>query len=253
MLRPSARRSPRLVVGAAALLVGCASSLTIPPPLAHRVTVLPLQVEGAPFAETAIRFGDTVAHDIHSTGQPTPNPFGSYLTEDRYAYGYVFGVGGTDRAAVDCEAAFGFIDTVFGTGAGADIEIRTPSAVKIQLLCNVRPLVEGGPAGRITLASREGMFNLAPTVAVSGELDLAITIQNSGVSATRGWTLSVGVDFSALTGASAALLDLRGPLSLRLSQRASAATRDRLQSLVPAFVLYSAYERLRMRAGAIRL
>lgn len=227
---------------------GCGPSLTIPPSLARRVTVVPIQVDGAAFAETEIRLGDSVAHDIHTTGTPRPNPAGTYLAADRYGFSYVFRVGDAERSAVDCEAAFGYSDGTQGSTTGPDVEMHTPAAVKIQFTCNIRPLAADARGGHLALKTREGMFNLAPTVIIAGDLDLEATVQNSGISATRGWTTTVGVDFSIPAGTSAALLDLRGPPSLRISQRLSPETRDAVGSLVPAFVLYSPYERLRMRS-----
>jgi hypothetical protein len=244
----SIQRKLRTLAGLLLAATGCAPSLTIPPSLARRVTIVPIQVEGARFGETEIRTGSSVAHDIHTTGTPRPNPSGTYIGEDRYGFSYAVRVNDTEQSAVDCEAVFGYSDGTFGNASGPDVEMRTPTAVKIQLACNVRPLAASVRGGHFALKTREGMFNLAPTVVIGGDLDLDVTLQSSGISATRGWTLTVGVDFSTLTGAKVAVLDLRRPASLRMSQHLSAQTRGALESLVPAFILYSSYERLRMRS-----
>jgi hypothetical protein len=240
----------RCLAGVGVLLAtaGCSSSLNIPPSLSRRVVVVPVEVQGPPFAETEIRFGDATAHDIRTTGIPTPNPPGGFIAEDHYGFSYALRFGATELSAVDCEAGFGFTDAPPRTPTGPDVETLTSSAVKIQLACNIRPLVADGRGGHLLLKSREGLFNLAPEVTVSGDLDLTADVQNAGVSVTRGWTTTVGVDFS-LAGTSVALLDLRASPSLRASQRLSAQARASLASLVPAFVLYAPYERLRMRSN----
>jgi hypothetical protein len=67
-----------------------------------------------------------------------------------------------------------------------EVTMRTPEAVKIQLVCSMRPLTAGMPGGHLALKTREGMFNLASAVAIGGDLDIAVSIQNRGVKATRG-------------------------------------------------------------------
>jgi hypothetical protein len=237
-----------LLFGVALAAFGCSPSLTIPPSLARRVALVPIEVQGARFAETEIRFGDATAHDIRTTGKPNANPSGTFLAEDHYAFSYVLRVGTLDVSAVDCDAGFGFIDVAPANPTGPDVEMLIPNAVKIQLACNVRPLAADVPAGHLALKTREGLFNLAPAVLIEGDLDIAVNLQSSGVSATRGWTVTVGVDFSALTGTSVALLDLRGQPTLRMSQRLSSELKYALESVLPAFVLFSSYERLRMRS-----
>jgi hypothetical protein len=238
---------PRL---AAALLVlaGCASSVTIPPALAKRATIVPVRIDGVPFAEKEVHLGASTAHDIRTSSPLKPNPRQGYIPEDRYAFSYVFGTGERDLLSVECEAGFGSVDATAGSPTGPDMEMPAADAVKIQLACNARPLAPDARGIHLALKTRESPFNLAPTVALSGDLDVAITIQSFGISPTRGWTVSQGIEFSTLSGASVGLLDLHGVPSLRLSQRVAAETRQAIESLVPAFVLYSSYERLRMRS-----
>lgn len=244
----SVRRLLFSLTCAAVVALGCSPSLSIPPSLTRRVTLVPIEIQGTRFAETEIRFGDATAHDIRTTGKPRPNPPGTFLAEDHYGFSYVLRVGTVDLSAVDCEAGFGFIDVPPANPTGPDVEMLTPNAVKIQLACNVRPLAADAPSGHLALKTRDGPFNLAPSVLIEGDLEVAVNLQSSGVSATRGWTLTAGVDFSSLAGTSVALLDLRGPPALRVSQHLASKLRDALDSMLPAFVLYSPYERLRMRS-----
>jgi hypothetical protein len=53
-------------------------------------------------------------------------------------------------------------------GGEDEVTMRTPEAVKIQLVCSMRPLTAGMPGGHLALKTREGMFNLAPAVAIGG-------------------------------------------------------------------------------------